>query len=488
MTITRNVSRVWMLLLIFCLAASVPKEKSVHAIEERGTMKQRLDNIIETEPLLDGALVGLSVRDTKTGKLLYENLGDTRLRPASNMKLLTATAALEVLGKDYTFSTEIKTDGVKKDGQIEGNLYLVGKGDPTLTPKDFAHFAAQLQDLGVTHIKGDLIGDDTWYDDVRLSPDLIWSDESFHYGAQISALTASPDADYDAGSVTLQIKPGIESGDKPIVTVSPDTNYITIHNRAETSPNNAEEDLTVEREHGSNEITLTGTVPAGAEAMKEHMAVWDPTRYAMALFQDALQTKGITWSGEMTVGKAPKESSLLFQHNSIPLKELLVPFMKLSNNVHGEVLVKEMGKHKRREGSWEKGLEVMQEELENLGLDGSTLLIRDGSGISHVNLIPANELSKLLFIVQEKSWFPAFKNALPVAGEPDKMVGGTLRNRLQDVQVEAKTGTIFGVTTLSGYLQTLSGEDYIFSIMINNVLDEEAAKDVEDRIVREIAE
>ncbi|NAP01112.1 D-alanyl-D-alanine carboxypeptidase/D-alanyl-D-alanine-endopeptidase, partial [Halomonas sp. MG34] len=102
-------------------------------------------------------------------------------------------------------------------------------------------------------------------------------------------------------------------------------------------------------------------------------------------------------------------------------------------------------------------------------------------------LIPANELSKLLFIVQDKPWFPAFKNALPVAGETGKMVGGTLRNRLGDVQVEAKAGTIFGVTTLSGYLQTLSGESYIFSIMINNVLDEEAAKDVENRLVRIIA-
>ncbi|AVQ98841.1 D-alanyl-D-alanine carboxypeptidase/D-alanyl-D-alanine-endopeptidase [Oceanobacillus iheyensis] len=487
MMLKRNVSRVWILLLIFCLAASVPEEKRVHAIEERGTMKQRLDNEIETEPMLNGALVGMSVRDAKSGELLYENLGDTRLRPASNMKLLTAAAALEVLGEDYTFSTEIKTDGVNRDEQLVGNLYLVGKGDPTLTPEDFARIAEQLQELGVTHIKGDLIGDDTWYDNVRLSPDLIWSDESFHYGAQISALTASPDEDYDAGSVTLQITADEEPGEKPIITVSPNTNYVTIHNRAETSSNNVEEDLTVEREHGSNEITLTGTIPAGAETVKEYMAVWDPTSYAMSLFQDALQAKGITWSGEVMVGKAPNESSLLFQHSSIPLKELLVPFMKLSNNVHGEVLIKEMGKHVQKEGSWEKGLEVMQEELEKLGLNRSTLLIRDGSGISHVNLIPANELSKLLFIVQDKPWFPAFKNALPVAGETGKMVGGTLRNRLGDVQVEAKTGTIFGVTTLSGYLQTLSGESYIFSIMINNVLDEEAAKDVENRLVRIIA-
>ncbi|WP_042224005.1 D-alanyl-D-alanine carboxypeptidase/D-alanyl-D-alanine endopeptidase [Oceanobacillus manasiensis] len=484
MMLTRNVSRVWMLLLIFCLVASVPIDKKVHAIEERGTMKQRLDSIIETEPMLNGALVGMSVRDAKSGKLLYGKHGDTRLRPASNMKLLTAAAALEILGEDYTFPTEIKTDGVQRVEQLEGNLYLVGKGDPTLTPEDFAGFAERLQNLGITHVEGDLIGDDTWYDNARLSPDLIWSDESFHYGAQISALTASPDQDYDAGSVTLHITPSTEPGEKPLVTVSPDTNYVTIHNRAETSPNDMEEDLTVEREHGSNEITLTGTVPAGAETVKEYMAVWDPTSYAMALFQDALQAKGITWSGEVKIGKAPEKGSLLIQNKSIPIKELLVPFMKLSNNVHGEVLVKEMGKHVNKEGSWEKGLEVMEEELEKLGLNQSTLLIRDGSGISHVNLIPANELSKLLFIVQDKPWFPAFKNALPVAGETEKMVGGTLRNRLGDVQVEAKTGTIFGVTTLSGYLQTLSGENYIFSIMINNVLDEEVAKEVEDRLVR----
>jgi len=215
-------------------------------------------------------------------------------------------------------------------------------------------------------------------------------------------------------------------------------------------------------------------------------AVWEPTGYALDLFQQALEKHGITWTGKPQFGTSPTNAKVLYSHTSIPLSELVVPFMKLSNNGIAEMLVKEMGKRVHGEGSWEKGLEVMEAELAKFGLNTETLGLRDGSGISHINLLPPNEISKLLYMVQEEAWFNVLLESLPVAGIQERMVGGTLRYRMKDLPVKAKTGTIAGVSTLSGYLDTKSGEKLIFSIMLNNLLDEDDGPAIEDKIVEVI--
>lgn len=222
------------------------------------------------------------------------------------------------------------------------------------------------------------------------------------------------------------------------------------------------------------------------------MTVWEPTYYALDVFKKSLQENGIEFNKktQLKIGVTPENATLLTFKKSMLLKDLLVPFMKLSNNGHGETLTKEMGKVMYGEGSWDKGLQVIKETVTNLGVNGDTLLLRDGSGMSHKNMIPANELSALLYRVQEKNWFPEFENSLPVAGISDRFVGGTLRSRLTEEHVKgnvkAKTGTIGGVSTLSGYVTTRSGEKLIFSIMINNHLSD-SVKSIEDEIVKTLA-
>ncbi|MEN1967117.1 D-alanyl-D-alanine carboxypeptidase/D-alanyl-D-alanine-endopeptidase [Lentibacillus sp. N15] len=451
---------------------------------------EKLNEFIRDEPILSGALVGISVRSARSGDVLYEHLGDTRLRPASNLKLLTAASALSVLGEDYTFPTELRSNGPIKGNKLHGNLYLKGKGDPTLLPEDFNSFAKKLRKMGVKAITGDIIGDDSWYDKVRLSPDLIWSDEQYYYGAQISALTASPDDDYDAGSVIVDVQPGDAAGRKPVVSVTPDTDYVKMVNKAKTVAAGEEEDITIERGHGANVITIKGTMPVGSADVREWMAVWEPTQYALDLFKQALKKNGISWTGDVKRGKIPSGTKKLFAHHSTPLSKLLIPFMKLSNNTHAEILVKEMGRVEYGQGNWEKGLAAMKETLTDIGLNPDTMVIHDGSGISHVDLIPPNEITRLLYHVQKKDWFASYFDALPIAGEEKRMTGGTLRNRMQDLQgkVHAKTGTIDGVSTLSGYVEISDGSMLVFSIMLNNLLDEEKGPAIEDRLIEIIAQ
>ncbi|MCC2248380.1 MAG: D-alanyl-D-alanine carboxypeptidase/D-alanyl-D-alanine endopeptidase [Bacillota bacterium] len=476
------------LIVTVCIASSVScTATAANGKGESYSMKQELDSYIHKEPKLKGGLIGVSIRQADTGKIIYEHMGNTRFRPASNMKLLTAATSLSVLGKDYQFSTELRTNGTIKQGRLNGNLYLVGKGDPTLLPETFDMFAAKLKAMDIDHISGDIIGDDTWYDAVRLSPDMIWSDEHYYYGAQVSALTVSPDKDYDAGTVRLEIQSG-GIGEKPQVSMSPKNNYIEIKNEAITVKAEQEEDLIIEREHGTNIVSVSGIIPKAKEPIKEWIAVWEPTGYALDLLKQALVKQNITWHGVVKSGEAPIKSKLLFTHSSMTLAELLIPFMKHSNNSLGEILVKEMGKKVYGEGSWEQGIEALKRQLKRFGLNQEKLLIRDGSGISHVTLIPPTAITQLLYAVQKEAWFPSFIKSLPVAGDSDRQIGGTLRYRMPDLVVQAKTGTIYGVSTLSGYAEKSNKEKLIFSIMINNLIDEEEGKVIEDQLLEIIVD
>jgi serine-type D-Ala-D-Ala carboxypeptidase/endopeptidase (penicillin-binding protein 4) len=447
---------------------------------------QQLSQLIGQDPILQGAIAGVSVRSAKTGEILYHHQGDLRLRPASNLKLLTAAAALSVLGESYTFKTELLTDGVIIGNMLMGNLFLKGYGDPTLLKSDFDQFAEVLIQKGITEIHGNIIGDDTWYDSVRYSVDLPWSDEQAYYGAGISALSVSPDSDFDAGTVRVEITPGRKVGQPAIIQLSPNTNYVQLINQTKTVDEKTSSKIKVDRVHGGNIIYYSGTVSLKTNVMKEWVSVWNPTMYAIALFQQSLHEKGIRIQGTVLQGKVPKSATVLISHHSMPLAEILVPFMKLSNNTHAEMLIKEMGKVEKGEGSWDMGMEVLHAELKKLGVKTENLLLRDGSGISHINLVPANELSNFLYHVQLKSWFPSFQNSLPISGQKQKLVGGSLRYRMNHPQlkgkIKAKTGTLTSVSSLSGYVESRNSGTLIFSIILNNLLDEEKGKRIEDQM------
>ncbi|GAA2379149.1 D-alanyl-D-alanine carboxypeptidase/D-alanyl-D-alanine endopeptidase [Streptomyces carpaticus] len=442
-----------------------------------------IDSIL-TDPLLSGAAAQVVVRDPATGQTLYDRDGDRRLMPASTTKLLTASAALDILGPDHRFRTEVLRTR-------DGDLYLRGTGDPVLLPGELDDLAAEVAAAGITHVPGDLVADDTLFTGPGLGRAWGWDAEQYAYSAPVSALTLAPDTDYDSGSVRVSAGPGAAPGKPASVTLHPAPDLLTVDNRAVTVAAGGPHTLSVGRTHGQDTITVTGTVPAGAAPTDTWLSVTDPTAYTAAVFADALAAHGVTVAGTTVTGRAvPAGAETVAAHTSMPLSEILVPFLKLSVNPHGEALLKAIGAADTGTGSWTAGLAAVADHATRLGLDPGGYAQVDGSGLSRMNMIAPADFADLLAAVRDEPWFGHWYAALPIACEPDRLVGGTLRSRMCGTpaagNARAKTGTLTGATALSGYVTTAGGRELVFSIMINHHLGSGQTR-VQDAIVAALA-
>lgn len=457
---------------------------------DRTGLPEAVDTILG-DARMEGGVASVVIADAGTGELLYQHLPSTRLMPASNTKLATSAAAMEILGPEYRFTTDVLATGRRHGSVLRGDLYLRGTGDPTLLARDYDELAARVAAAGITRVDGRLLADDTRFDDVRLGRSWAADDESSYYSAQISALSVAPDTDYDTGTVIVTVAPGEEAGDEPVVSVTPDTDYVDIDVRARTVAAGGANDLTVEREHGTNTVVVSGTTPVGGAGAKEWATVWEPTGYAAAVFRDALAEHGVRVSGLTRLGRqTPGTAVGLASHRSMPLRELLVPFMKLSNNMHAEILTKAMGYEASRHGSWGAGLAAISGYLKGVGVDAGKVRQVDGSGLSRMDNFPAGQLVELLLAVRAEPWYADWYRSLPVACDPDRFVGGTLRSRMcgtpAALNARAKTGSLTGASALSGYVTGADGRELVYGIVLNNYLAS-SVKPLEDAIVVTLA-
>ncbi len=492
-----RVSSRWGLLLAAALVAAAltsagkpapqPRPAGTDAVGQEAAISdlaERLDAIL-ADPRYDGSQAGLVVRSATSGETLYSRHADERLLPASNTKLFTSVAALDLLGPQYRWRTSVRSPGHRTGGTLHGNLYLRGGGDPTLLASDYDALAARIRASGITTVTGTLYADDTFFDRTRLGTNWAWDDEPFYYDAQISGLTAAPNTDYDSGTVIVESRPGTAAGSAARLTLVPRTGYVTVVNHATTGAAGTDNTISVEREHGTNRIVVTGSIPLDADAGQDWSTVWEPTGYAADLFRRALARHGVKVSGPTKLGSTPSGARELAGHNSMTLADLLIPFLKLSNNMHAETLVKTIGHKDSGTGSWDAGLAAIADRLGDLGVDTDTLRMADGSGLSRWDMIPPEQILNLLVGARYRPWFETWYDALPIAGAPDRLVGGTLRSRMRDTpaanNLHGKTGSLTGVSGLSGYVTDADGELLVFSFLSNNYLAS-SVKDVEDAV------
>ncbi|WP_051969688.1 D-alanyl-D-alanine carboxypeptidase/D-alanyl-D-alanine endopeptidase [Kitasatospora azatica] len=424
------------------------------------------------DPRLTGAAVSVLVTDAATGEVRYQRAPGALVLPASTLKTVTAAAALDLLGRDHRFSTEVLAAGPRTGAALDGDLVLHGGGDPSLLPADLDTLAGQVAAAGIAEVSGAVLADASRYDAVPLGANWAWDDQAAYYSPQISALTLTTDGDDDVGTVRLTLTPDASPGRPAAVRVTPPEAPVRVSGRVDTGAAGGEDTVRVDRRPGGNEIVLTGSLPAAGGPTEEWVAVDDPARLTATVFTAALARHGVTVRGGVREGQAPGDAVVLATHDSAPLSALMVPFLKLSNNGIAEHLVKEIGRVRAGSGSWTAGLDRVRDFLHRSGLEPTAARQVDGSGLSRQNLMTSQRLVSLLRFARQQPWFATWYDALPVAGDPRRMVGGTLTNRLRgtpaDGRVHAKTGSMTGVDALAGYLDRPDGHTLAFSILLNN--------------------
>ena len=472
---------VWLALLAVGLLPSLPAQAADAALAVR------LDAILAR--LGPHAITALRVVSPTSGEVLYERNPDLSLTTASNMKLLTSATALARLGPEYRFTTQVRTLGVRDAGGIlRGDLLLVGGGDPVLETGDLATLADAIKKAGIRQVAGSLIVDDHRYDDQRLGDSWNWDDEPYYYCAQIGALSVNRNV------MTMRITPGKQPGMPAQISVEPLTDYVTVDAKVTTGERGSGTKLSMMRERARNVARLTGSVGVDAPQQRREVTCEAPDRYTGALFRRLLLERGIQITGVLRQAAAPAGGTVLAEHLSPELRKILPLLNKPSDNLIAEMLLKELAwvdSKGTAPGSAEKGAEVVLTWLKSKGVNTSGVRGGDGSGLGRRNLVTARALTMLLASVETEPWYEVFVSSLPVAGED-----GTLRRRMRDTvaqgKLHAKTGSLNGVSSLSGYVETAGGERLVFSMLTNNFPGEEPGisppKEVEDSVGVALAE
>jgi D-alanyl-D-alanine carboxypeptidase/D-alanyl-D-alanine-endopeptidase (penicillin-binding protein 4) len=431
------------------------------------------------------------VLDAATGSELFQRSGSRATVPASNTKIVTAAAALHTLGPGHRFQTQVIRRAKITGSTLDGRLYLKGYGDPTARVSDYAALAKRVRAAGIRTVTGKLIVDATYFDGVRYNPTWRTGYADDYYAAEISALTLAPNADYDSGTVIINYRAG-SAGKKAKITTSPAaaSSYLSLKNLTTTGKKGTATSFSASRAQGSKTITLRGRVAKGRSGSRL-ITVHRPDLYAAAVFRAELKKAGVTVRGGTASLATPAAGRVVLATDySMTLSQLLVPFMKLSNNMHAEALTKAMGaKRSGAPGSWSNGLAATRAYLTRIRVPMGGVSLSDGSGLSRANSLTPRALGTLLVKVQQEKWFPAFKASLPVAGNSRRMVGGTLRHRMNGTRAAdhawAKTGTLTGVTALSGYVQGRDGRLYAFSML--SQYSGSTPRPVEDKLVVALA-
>ncbi len=432
-------------------------------VAQKNDFYKELDRITNMN-YFDAASISIVVTDLDNDTVIFSKDAKKLMHPASNMKVITSAAALIFLGPDYLFKTMMLPDGAIRNGVFTGKVYILGGLDPDFTQKDYATFIEWFKEKGVSSINAEFIADTTNQDSLLWGNGWMWDDDPFFDFPYMTSLVCN-----DNG-FTLYYEPG-EIGMPVNYSLNYNSPQFSIINNSVTVAEDTS-DLSFRRNLFSktdNRFRIEGlhSIDEKPDSIKLSLKV--PDINALELFAQELRNNGISVQASYSRGicKSGKTDTVLFTRK---LADVLPNLNKESDNLSAEMLLRVMGKELDGNKPFAKsGIKSLDKLAELVGISPDNLRMVDGSGVSHYNLVTADFLSRIVTYLYQKrpDLYPVFFNSLPVSG-----VDGTLEKRMlsgaANKSIFAKTGTLSGVSTLSGYAKTTTGTNISFSIFIQN--------------------
>lgn len=415
---------------------------------------------------LENATISLIVTDVKTGKNVLEHHSNQSAMPASITKLITTATALELLGPDFQFTTTIAYDGTLSNGLLNGNLYIIGSGDPTLGSSYFNDenfldkWCERLKKIGIKEISGNIIADASIYDNEPISVRWTWEDIGNYYAAGVYGVSVFDNTTH----ITLSSK---ELGSTPeIISIRPSIPNLELFNELKSTKIKIDSAYIYGMPY-DNRRWLRGEIPANRERFLIKGDIPNPPLYLAELFKNELVKSNIAVKGVAT-DKFPSNVNrrTLFEHQSPTLVEICKITNFVSNNNFAEHIFKQLALQSSTVATNSIAKNVLIEFWSIRGINTKGVALNDGSGLSPMNAFPATFVNEILKYMMHSKNAQQFIETLPRAG-----VEGTVKNFLTDkpstCAIHAKSGSMAGVQSYAGYIHT-KNEIYSFCVIVNN--------------------
>jgi D-alanyl-D-alanine carboxypeptidase/D-alanyl-D-alanine-endopeptidase (penicillin-binding protein 4) len=449
----------------------------------RAWLKARLDEL-GGQPGLNGAKIGMLVADFETGQVLYARNEKMQLNAASNVKLVTSAAALSRLGPEFRWRTIVYGPAaagrpVNAAGDLPGDLYLRGSGDPTLATEDLDALATSLATQGLKRVKGALVIDASAFEGGNVGPGYDQKNENFAYRAPSSA------ASLNSNAVLITVIPGPKAGAPARITIEPPSPYFAVTGRVVTAGLSGPAIPMVDTGDLDEQtrITLSGRIRLGSEPRPFLRRVVHPELFVGQTFREVLKRHGIVVDKPLRLGTVPAEGyRTLASHDSPALAVVLHDLNKRSSNFAAEQVLRTLGGEVMgRPGSWDKGLEAVARHLEGLGIQRNSYRMNNGSGLYDSNRFTPEQLVTVMrAALRDFRIASEYLASLAVAGIDGTLgqrMGGTAAHRY----VRAKTGTLANVSSLSGVVGAPGEKPLLFSLLVNDVPNPSTARVAQDR-------
>ncbi len=469
----------WLILqmLVYGQEPQVKQDNAVKYITPLSELQKDLGQLV-SNPDFFNAHIGVSIVSVENGASIYHFNDTKNFIPASTQKVLTSAAAINYLGSDFRFTTGLYLNGELQDnGEFIGNVIIRGSGDPSIStlfyedPLDiFEHWASVLDSIGIRSIRGNIIGDGSYFDADYYAQGWAWDDLTFPYSAQVNGLNIF------GNKIDIIVEPNDSVGGSPQIRLVPENNYVGIINNIKTISDNRSNEIFHKRDLESNIIELFGNIkvsPKKKETTTISVAIDDPSLFFLNLFKLVLERNHIRFRGALLdVNDWTQKinySTLkpIAEHISPQLSDIVKVLNQTSDNLIAECLLKTIGKEQMGSGSFTAGTEQLAKFCIKAGVPPEKIYIADGSGLSRNNLMSPRYQTQLLSYIFKTPFKKDFIESLAVPGK-----SGTLKNRmtssLAEKSVQAKTGSMSGVSTICGYVTTKDNETFAFSIMVMN--------------------